>query len=166
MAEEGPGVAEEGPGMAEEGLGVAEEGSGMAIEGPGMADEGAGIDDRGYLPYTGPGVVGGACRIYRRESVIAFGHRKRRCMRDSVARIWPLPFIKVEQVICDHLLEVPQFQFLSEGPIHTIEVIGIDEAQLEQIEDGILGPPIHPPRNGIITDLIKLIPPPPPPPPR
>ena len=79
-------------------------------------------------------------------------------MRDSVAGIWPLPFIKVEQVIGDHLLEVQQFQFLSGWPIHTIEVIGIEKAQLEQIEDGLLGPPICPPRNGIIIDhLIKLI---------
>ena len=79
-------------------------------------------------------------------------------MSDSVAGIWPLPLIKVEQVICDHLLEVPQFQFLSGGPIHTIEVIAIEEAQLEQIEDGLLGPPIRPPCNGILIDhLIKLI---------
>ena len=79
-------------------------------------------------------------------------------MGDSVAGIWPLPLIKVEQVICDHLLEVPQFQFLSGGPIQTIEVIAIEEAQLEQIGDGLLGPSIRPPCSGIIVDhLIKLI---------
>ena len=80
-------------------------------------------------------------------------------MRDSIVGIWPLPFIKVEQVICDHLLEVPQFQFLSRGAhTHDIEFIAIEEAQLEQIEDGLLGPPIRPPCNGIIIDhLIKLI---------
>ena len=110
VAEEGPGVAEEGPGVAEEGPGLADEGPGVADEGPGGADEGIGVDDRGYLTYTGSGVAGGACRIYRRESVIAFAHRKRRCMGNSVAGIWPLPLIKVD------LLEIRQFQFLSGGP--------------------------------------------------
>ena len=158
VADEGPGVAEEVPGVADKGPGVTDEGPGVTDEGPGGADKGTGVDDRGYLTYTGPGVAGGACRIYRRESVIAFTHRKRQCMRDTVTGIWPLPHMKVEQVICNHLLEVLQFQFLSGGPIQTIEVIAIDEAQLEQIEDGLLGPSICPPCNGIIIDhLIKLI---------
>ena len=96
---------------------------------------------------------------------MAFAHRQRRCMGDSGAGIRPLPLVKVEQVICDDLLEVPKFEFLTGGPIQTIQIIAIEEAQLYQIEDGLLGPSVLPPCNGVIVDhLIKLIDVPPPPP--
>ena len=61
-------------------------------------------------------------------------------------------------MICDHLLEVPEFQFLAGRPIDAVQVIAIEEAQLDQIEDGFLGPFICAPCNGIIIDhLIKQV---------
>ena len=89
------GVGEEGPGMAEEGPGVAEEEAGVAIEGCGGADAGTGVDDTGLPAIHWTRRSGRACRICRRKSVVAFVGRKRRCMRESVAGIWPFPLIEV-----------------------------------------------------------------------
>ena len=79
-------------------------------------------------------------------------------MGDSCAGIRPFPLIKVQELVGDHLLKVAQPEFFSWGPIHLIEGVSVDEAQLQQIKDGFLGPPIGPPGNGVVIDqLIKGI---------